>query len=192
MARSRSTSFTNANVLGGPPEQLLACSRSSSAPSTWGCTTQGQLDKYDHGAFAAVLLPFIFDNSAQVYKVLDGPGHGLALPRRWPKARARASSSFTTGNTAFATLTNSVRPINVPDDVKGLKIRTPPELQIQASMEALGGIVQAIAFPELYLALSQKVVAGERGESDRRDLPLSASSTRCRSTSRSPATSTTT
>jgi tripartite ATP-independent transporter DctP family solute receptor len=61
----------------------------------------------------------------------------------------------------FRNLTNSVHPINVPDDVKGLKIRTPPELQIQASMEALGGIVQAIAFPELYLALSQKVVDGE-------------------------------
>ena len=54
-----------------------------------------------------------------------------------------------------------MRPINAPDDVKGLKLRTPPELQIQASMEALGAVVQAIAFPELYLALSQKVVDGE-------------------------------
>jgi tripartite ATP-independent transporter DctP family solute receptor len=61
----------------------------------------------------------------------------------------------------FRNVTNSVRPINAPDDVKGLKIRTPPELQIQASMEALGAVVQAIAFPELYLALSQKVVDGE-------------------------------
>jgi len=51
--------------------------------------------------------------------------------------------------------------VNAPADVKGLKIRTPPELQIQASMEALGAVVQAIAFPELYLALSQKVVDGE-------------------------------
>ncbi len=61
----------------------------------------------------------------------------------------------------FRNVTNSVRPINAPDDVKGLKLRTPPELQIQASMEALGALVQAIAFPELYLALSQKVVDGE-------------------------------
>jgi tripartite ATP-independent transporter DctP family solute receptor len=61
----------------------------------------------------------------------------------------------------FRNVTNIVRPINTPDDVKGLKLRTPPELQIQASMEALGATVQAIAFPELYLALSQKVVDGE-------------------------------
>jgi TRAP-type transport system periplasmic protein len=45
--------------------------------------------------------------------------------------------------------------------VKGLKLRTPPELQIQAAMEGLGASVQAIAFPELYLALAQKVIDGE-------------------------------
>jgi len=61
----------------------------------------------------------------------------------------------------FRNVTNSVRPIHTPDDVKGLKLRTPPELQIQASLEAVGAVVQAIAFPELYLALSQKVVDGE-------------------------------
>jgi tripartite ATP-independent transporter DctP family solute receptor len=58
----------------------------------------------------------------------------------------------------FRDLTNSQRPIHTPDDVKGLKIRTPPEIQIQAAMEALGGVVQAISFAELYLALAQKVV----------------------------------
>jgi TRAP-type C4-dicarboxylate transport system substrate-binding protein len=58
-------------------------------------------------------------------------------------------------------VTNTVHPINTPNDVNGLKLRTPPELQIQASLEALGATVQAIAFPELYLALSRKVVDGE-------------------------------
>jgi TRAP-type C4-dicarboxylate transport system substrate-binding protein len=61
----------------------------------------------------------------------------------------------------FRNLTTAKVPINSPDDVKGLKIRTPPEIQISVSMEALGGIVTQIAFPELYLALSQGVVDGE-------------------------------
>ena len=61
----------------------------------------------------------------------------------------------------FRNVTNSLRPINASEDVKGLKLRTPPELQIQASMEALGAVVQATAFPELYLALAQKVVDGQ-------------------------------
>ncbi len=141
------------NVLGGPPEQAQQIKLGT---IDMGLPTQGQLDKYDT-AFAAVLLPFIFDSPAQVYKVLDGPGmdwlaplaekQGFVLLRNWEYG--------------FRNVTNSVHPINAPDDVKGLKIRTPPELQIQASMEALGAIVQAIAFPELYLALSQKVVDGE-------------------------------
>ena len=141
------------NVLGGPPEQAQQVKLGT---IDMGLPTEGQLDKYDK-AFATVLLPFIFDNSAHVYRVLDGPGmdwfaplaekQGFILLRNWEYR--------------FRNVTNSVRPINVPDDMKGLKVRTPPELQIQASMEALGAVVQAIAFPELYLALSQKVVDGE-------------------------------
>jgi tripartite ATP-independent transporter DctP family solute receptor len=141
------------NVLGGPPEQAQQVKLGT---IDMGLPTQGQLDKYDT-AFAAVLLPFIFDGPQQAYKVLDGPVMQWLAPR----AEKQGFVMLANWEYGFRNLTNSVRPINVPDDVKGLKIRTPPELQIQASMEALGGIVQAIAFPELYLALSQKVVDGE-------------------------------
>jgi TRAP-type transport system periplasmic protein len=141
------------NVLGGPPEQAQQIKLGT---IDMGLPTQGQLDKYDT-AFAAVLLPFIFDSPAQVYRVLDGPG------MQWlaPLAEKQGFILLRNWEYGFRNVTNSVRPINTPDDVKGLRIRTPPELQIQASMEALGAIVQAIAFPELYLALSQKVVDGE-------------------------------
>ena len=61
----------------------------------------------------------------------------------------------------FRNLTNSKRPIMVPADVRGLKIRVPPEVQLEAAMEALGANVTKIAFPELYMALSQNVVDGE-------------------------------
>jgi tripartite ATP-independent transporter DctP family solute receptor len=141
------------NALGGPPEQAQGIKLGT---IDMGLPTQGQLDKYDT-AFAAVLLPFIFDNPAHVYRVLDGPGMDWLAPL----AEKQGFILLHNWEYGFRNLTNSVRPVNVPDDVKGLKIRTPPELQIQASMEALGGIVQAIAFPELYLALSQKVVDGE-------------------------------
>ena len=78
-----------------------------------------------------------------------------------PIAEAQGFILLRNWDYGFRNVTNSVRPINTPDDVKGLKLRTPPELQIQAAMEALGASVQAIAFPELYLALAQKVVDGE-------------------------------
>jgi tripartite ATP-independent transporter DctP family solute receptor len=141
------------NVLGGPPEQAQQIKLGT---IDMGLPTQGQLDKFDT-AFAAVMLPFVFDSPAHVYRVLDGP----AMDWLAPLAERQGFVLLRNWEYGFRNVTNSVRPINVPDDVKGLKIRTPPELQIQASMEALGATVQAIAFPELYLALSQKVVDGE-------------------------------
>ena len=121
-----------------------------------GLPTQGQLDKYDT-AFAAVMLPFVFDGPEHVFRVLDEP----AMAWLAPLAEKQGFVLLRNWEYGFRNVTNSVRPIHTPDDVRGLKLRTPPELQIQASMEALGAVVQAIAFPELYLALSQKVVDGQ-------------------------------
>ena len=141
------------NVLGGPPEQAQQIKLGT---IDMGLPTQGQLDKYDT-AFAAVMLPFIWDSPQHAFRVLDGP----AMAWLAPLAEKQGFILLRNWEYGFRNVTNNVRPINAPVDVKGLKLRTPPELQIQASMEALGATVQAIAFPELYLALSQKVVDGE-------------------------------
>ncbi len=141
------------NVLGGPPEQAQQIKLGT---IDMGLPTQGQLDKYDT-AFAAVMLPFIWDSPQHAFRVLDGP----AMAWLAPLAEKQGFILLRNWEYGFRNVTNNVRPINAPGDVKGLKLRTPPELQIQASMEALGATVQAIAFPELYLALSQKVVDGE-------------------------------
>jgi tripartite ATP-independent transporter DctP family solute receptor len=141
------------NQLGGPPEQAQQIKLGT---IDMGLPTQGQLDKYDK-AFGAVMLPFIFDSRPLVFRVLDGP----AMDWLGPLAEKQGFILLRNWDYGFRNVTNSVRPIKAPEDVKGLKLRTPPELQIQASMEALGAVVQAIAFPELYLALAQKVVDGE-------------------------------
>ena len=141
------------NVLGGPPEQAQQVKLGT---IDMGLPTQGQLDKFVL-AFGAVMLPFIWDSPQHCYRTLDGP------VMQWlaPLAEKQGFVLLHNWDYGFRNVTNSVRPVNAPDDIKGLKIRTPPELQVQASMEACGAIVQAIAFPELYLALSQKVVDGE-------------------------------
>jgi TRAP-type transport system periplasmic protein len=141
------------NQLGGPPEQAQQIKLGT---IDMGLPTQGQLDKYDT-AFAAVMLPFIWDSPQHVFRVLDGP----AMAWLAPLAEKQGFILLRNWEYGFRNVTNVVRPINTPDDVKGLKLRTPPELQIQASLEALGATVQSIAFAELYLALSQKVVDGE-------------------------------
>lgn len=141
------------NQLGDPTQQAAQI---KAGVIDIGLPTEGQLDKYDK-AFAAVELPFVFDSRAQVFKVLDGPG----IAWLGPLAEKQGFITLHNWDYGFRNVTNNVHPVNTPDDMKGLKIRTPPEIQIEAAMEAVGAIVTPISFAELYLALSQHVVDGE-------------------------------
>ena len=142
------------NQLGGPPEQAQQIKLGT---IDMGLPTQGQLDKYRQSLRRGAAALHLRQPRRWCFACSTG--------RRWtwlaPLAEAQGFILLRNWDYGFRNVTNSVRPINNPDDVKGLKLRTPPELQIQASMEALGASVQAIAFPELYLALAQKVVDGE-------------------------------
>ncbi|MEJ2231747.1 MAG: TRAP transporter substrate-binding protein [Nitrospirales bacterium] len=141
------------NELGNPPEVL---EQNVLGVIDMSLPTQGQLAKYSK-KFGCVMLPFAYSGYDQAYKVLDGPFI------KWAEKDLEDAGLVFLANWewGFRNLTNSVRPINSPDDVKGLKIRTPPELSIQSAMEALGATVQTIQFSELPMALKQGVVDGE-------------------------------
>ena len=139
--------------LGTPPEMLeqnIIGSIDMSLP------TQGALDKYSK-KFATVMLPFVFDNYKHAYRVLDGEfiewveddldKQGLIMLANWEYG--------------FRNITNNTRPIVTPDDIVGLRLRTPPEMQLQLAMESLGANVTKIAFPEIYLSLKQGIVDGQ-------------------------------
>jgi tripartite ATP-independent transporter DctP family solute receptor len=141
------------NELGNPPEVL---EQNVLGVIDMSLPTQGQLAKYSK-KFGCVMLPFAYNGYDHAYKVLDGPFI------KWAEKDLEDAGLVFLANWewGFRNLTNSVRPINSPDDVKGLKIRTPPELSIQSAMEALGATVQTIQFSELPMALKQGVVDGE-------------------------------
>jgi tripartite ATP-independent transporter DctP family solute receptor len=141
------------NALGAPPEVL---EQNILGAVDMSLPTQGQLGKYSK-KFNCVMLPFVFNDAAQADKVLDGKFLKWAAPDL-DKAGLVFLSNWEWG---FRNLTNSKHPVNVPADVKGLKIRTPPELPTQAAMEALGAIVATINFNELQMALKQGVVDGQ-------------------------------
>ena len=141
------------NQLGDPPQQAAQIREGA---IDIGLPTQGQLDKYEK-AFSAVMLPFAFKDRSEAFRVLDAALSDWLAPLAVPQGFV----TLRNWDYGFRHITNTVRPINAPDDVKGLKLRTPPEIQIASSMEALGAIVTPISFAELYLALSQKVVDGE-------------------------------
>ena len=55
----------------------------------------------------------------------------------------------------FRCVTNSKGPVETPDDMKGMLIRTPENPVIMATMSALGANPQPLSFSELYQALQQ-------------------------------------
>jgi tripartite ATP-independent transporter DctP family solute receptor len=106
---------------------------------------------------AALGLPFLFPGSAAAYKVVDGPIGG-ELAQRLEKVGLIALGWWDNG---IRHVTNSKRPINQPADLRGLKIRTPPDPTTIDIFQALGAATQQINFGELYVALQQGVVDGQ-------------------------------
>ncbi|UWR15588.1 TRAP transporter substrate-binding protein [Sulfitobacter sp. M368] len=142
-----------ANQLGSPPEQL---EQTVLGAIEMNLPTQGALDKYEK-AFGTVMTPFAFSSYEEAHAILDGPFMDWAAP----KLEKQGLVMLSNWEYGFRNITNSVRPINSPSDVAGLKLRTPSELQIVAAMEGLGAATTQIAFPELPNALNQGVVDGQ-------------------------------
>jgi tripartite ATP-independent transporter DctP family solute receptor len=102
-------------------------------------------------------LPFLFRDAAHAHKVLDGEiGDGLMS-----KLEENGFKGLAWWENGFRNVTNNVRPIVKPEDLKGLKIRTMENEIHMASFTQLGADPTPMAFPELFTALQQGVVDGE-------------------------------
>jgi TRAP-type transport system periplasmic protein len=118
---------------------------------------QGILDKYVN-VFALAMMPFIFDGYKHVYSVLDGPFKDWVSPL----LEQRRLVFLANWEWGFRNVTNNVRAINSPDDIKGLKLRAPlGEQDIRATMEACDATVTEIDLPDVYAALKQGTIDGQ-------------------------------
>ena len=107
--------------------------------------------------FAVLGLPFLFNDLPHAYKVVDGPvgdqlgkaadSKGLVLLALW--------------DNGIRHISNNKRPINSPEDLKGIKLRTPPDPMTLDIFNALGANPAPLAFSELYIALQQGVFDGQ-------------------------------
>jgi len=142
-----------ANMLGSPPQFTEQVKMGVTDMSL---STSGQLQLWVP-EYAVVMLPFIFDDYEHAHRVMDGPaGNYLA-----ELARKEGFVVLSNWEWGFRQITNNKRPIYGPNDLRGMKMRVPPEMQLQAMFETLGSVVTEVAFPELYMALSQGVVDGQ-------------------------------
>jgi tripartite ATP-independent transporter DctP family solute receptor len=107
--------------------------------------------------YAAFGMPFLFADSPSAWKVMDGPvGKELA-----DKTAEKGMVVLGYWDNGIRHMSNSKRPLNTPEDMKGLKMRTPPDAVTVDIMNAVGAQAQQIAFTELYVALQQGVVDGQ-------------------------------
>jgi TRAP-type transport system periplasmic protein len=106
---------------------------------------------------AAIGLPFLFNDLPQAWQVLDGPV-GKELAEKFEKQGLIVLAYWDNG---IRHVTNIVRPISAPDDLKGIKIRTPADPITIDIFQTLGSSTQQIRFSELYVALQQGVVDGQ-------------------------------
>jgi tripartite ATP-independent transporter DctP family solute receptor len=106
---------------------------------------------------AALGLPFLFTKSDDAVKILSGKiGDQLR-----PKFDAVGLVPIGWWDNGIRHITNSKRSIRVPDDLKGLKLRTPADPATIDIFQALGAATVQISFSELYVALQQKAVDGQ-------------------------------
>ena len=99
-------------------------------------------------------LPFLFRDREHAYKVLDGP-IGKNLLDAFSAKEIKGLAFWENG---FRQITNNVRPIEKPDDLKGIKIRTMENKVHLASFKAFGASPTPMAWGEVYTALQQKTI----------------------------------
>lgn len=102
-------------------------------------------------------LPYAWSNRNNAYEALDGElgdelnkilkGHSIVGLSYW--------------ESGYRHITNSVRPINSLEDLKGLKLRVPEaEMRID-TFKDLGALPTPLAFSEVFTALQQGTVDGQ-------------------------------
>lgn len=100
-------------------------------------------------------LPFIFDNYQELHKVTTGPV-GKSLLK---KLESKGILGLAYWDNGFKVMSAN-KPLRMPEDFKGLKMRIQSSNVLEAQMRALGALPQKMAFSEVYQALQTGVVDG--------------------------------
>ncbi|MDP3511608.1 MAG: TRAP transporter substrate-binding protein [Sulfuritalea sp.] len=105
--------------------------------------------------FEAFDLPYIFDNTAELHKITQGPVGASLLAKLEPKG-IKGLAFWDNGFKSFS----ANKPLKSPADFKGLKMRIQSSKVLESQMRALGALPQVMAFSEVYQALQTGVVDG--------------------------------
>lgn len=118
-----------------------------------GC--RGGLFERANKKYLIYTLPFMFENTDQVIRLMrsefgdkinrDAVNNGIYVP-----------ACGVAGG--FRNITSNVRPIEKPEDLRGLRMRTPPIDMTLRTFKGLGANPQQVSYTETYMALKNGVV----------------------------------
>ncbi len=108
--------------------------------------------------FGIFELPFLIRERAQIQRV----SNTLLDQYLQPEARSKGFRILGLWENGFRHITNNVRPIRKPDDLRGLKIRVPSGGPWREKLfRSLGAEPVPTPFPEVYPALQNNVIDGQ-------------------------------
>ena len=105
--------------------------------------------------FEAFDLPYLFPNLAAVHKVTQG-AIGQQLLGKLEPYGIKGLGFWDNGFKIFS----ANKPIQNPEDLKGMKLRIQSSKVLEEQMKVLGALPQSMAFSEVYQALQTGVVDG--------------------------------
>ncbi len=102
-------------------------------------------------------LPCMFEDYAHAHAVADSD-IAKELVERLEKHNVHGLTLYEIG---YRNVTNSERPVNGPDDLKGLKLRVSPNKAHTLAFQLLGANPVSMSFTEVYLALQTGAIDGQ-------------------------------
>jgi tripartite ATP-independent transporter DctP family solute receptor len=103
------------------------------------------------------MLPYAFEDLRHA----ERHWHGPALNKIQKIYEENNIKVHNPGHWGFRQMSTRKTPIMHPEDLKGLKMRTPPEMQLQQMYRAFGAITTTIPLEEFALAMTQGVADGQ-------------------------------
>lgn len=107
--------------------------------------------------FGLFEMPYLVKNRDHMKRIEQE----IVWPALAPAAEAKGYRILAVWENGFRHITNNLRPIAVPDDLKGIKLRTPQGKWRLRMFELYGANPTPMAFSEVFVALQTGVIDGQ-------------------------------
>jgi tripartite ATP-independent transporter DctP family solute receptor len=138
----------------GSDEQMIKGIRVGAPEMQIPSTVMSTVDQR-YGVFE---MPYLIVSRAHIKKAAENPAVQKALFEPLPSRGIRVLGVWENG---FRHITNNVRPIVRPDDLKGIKLRVPGGVWRVKMFQAYGANPSPMPFAEVYSALASGVMDGQ-------------------------------